>query len=44
MKAIMSFLQWTRQVVLTTIFATILWGVEVAWLICLGIVIVKMIK
>jgi hypothetical protein len=43
MKAIMPFLQWTTQVVLTIIFATILWGVELAWLICLNFAIVKMV-
>ena len=44
MKAIMSFLQWARQAVLTAIFATIIWGAEIAWLVFLGIVVVKLIK
>jgi hypothetical protein len=41
---LMVFLQSIKQFVQTLIFATIIWGVEIAWLACLGIAIVKLIK
>ena len=33
-----------KNVFLALVFATIIWGAEIAWLACLGIVIVELIK
>ena len=38
------FLLNVRDWTMCFIYAALLWGVEIAWLICLGIVIVKLIR
>ena len=33
-----------KNVFLALVFATIIWGAEIAWLVFLGVVIVKMVR